>query len=552
MRAMPDGTIPSLAAAHLRLGRAAVGIYSAAAALALSLLVASLYTEHSHTQGQLEKQVLVQAEDRAHALQNHLELLSRELRRLGLRSEVNLFDQDLEPERSLLGVSHGSSTFFNLGVAILGVDGGVVWAEPKNFLPVGESFAGERWFAGLQRSRALRIVAIEPERPEDAALYVVSPIVRAHQFQGAIVGGIDLASSHVLSITDHSIVGASTYLTTSDGQVVFPARAPSFASTPGWRALFAHHPRQGVTKTLEVEGHRQVVAAAPLEGSDLSLLQLIDEDTLFHDARVRLQSRLLIGLALAILPLVALVVLLRHSLRIFRKGEEQAMREERLHRVGEAANLIAHEVKNSLNGIRMAAEMAVGPPEPASRAERALAELRGEIERLSNFTGDLMTFSKGIKPRFVRIELNELAAKVLSLFEVPAAEAGVELKLQRASEEVWASADPQLLRVALSNLINNALDALSSRRPDAEPGRIELRVEATPSIARLLVSDNGDGVPQDIRARLFEPFHSGKASGVGIGLALGRRIAEAHGGDLQLSSYALGAKFCLTVPRENA
>ena len=85
MRAMPDGTIPSLAAAHLRLGRAAVGIYSAAAALALSLLVASLYTEHSHTQGQLEKQVLVQAEDRAHALQNHLELLSRELRRLGLR-----------------------------------------------------------------------------------------------------------------------------------------------------------------------------------------------------------------------------------------------------------------------------------------------------------------------------------------------------------------------------------------------------------------------------------------------------------------------------------
>src|SRR5688572_29684547 len=99
---MPDGTIPSLAAAHLRLGRAAVGIYAAAAAVALSLLALSLYTEHSHTQEQLRKQVLLQAEDRAHALQLHLELLSRELRRLGLRSEVDLFDQDLEPERSLL------------------------------------------------------------------------------------------------------------------------------------------------------------------------------------------------------------------------------------------------------------------------------------------------------------------------------------------------------------------------------------------------------------------------------------------------------------------
>lgn len=547
---MSDGTIPSLAAAHLRLGRAAVGIYSAASAIALSLLMATLFTEHSHTQDELRKQVLLQAEDRAHALSNHLELLSRELRRLGLRSEVNLFDQDLEPERSLLGVSHGSSTFFNLGVAILGVDGAVVWAEPKRFLPVGQSFADEHWFAGLQRARSLRIVAIQPDRAEDAALYVVSPIVRSHQFQGAIVGGIDLAASHVLSIADHSINGASTLLTTVDGQVVFPARPPAFSNGPAWSKLFAQPKRDASVASIEVGGRRQLLAKAPLEGTELDLLLLIDEDTLFHDARARLRARVLIGLALALLPLIVLVALLRHSLSIFRRGEEQVMREERLHRVGEAANLIAHEVKNSLNGIRMAAELACGPPAPQSRAERALAELRGEIERLSNFTGDLMAFSKGIKPRPVRLELNELAEKILSLFEVPAAEAGVQLELQPAPEPVWVSADPQLLRIALSNLLNNALDALSARRPNPEPARIELRVEGASSTARLLVSDNGDGVLEEIRARLFEPFHSGKTSGVGIGLALGKRIAQAHGGDLELSSYALGAKFCLTLPRE--
>ena len=549
---MPDGTIPSLAAAHLRLGRAAVGIYAAAAAVALSLLVASLYTEHSHTKEQLRKQVLLQAEDRAHALQIHLELLSRELRRLGLRSEVDLFDQDLEPERSLLGVSHGSSTFFNLGVAILNVNGAVVWAEPKRFLPVGQSFASAGWFAGLPSSRSLGIVAVEPERSEDAALYVISPIVRTHQFQGAIIGGIDLASGHVLSAADHSLNGASTILATSDGQVVFPAKPPAFASGPSWSRIFTRKRQAAALTSLEVEGHEQVLAAAPLGGSQLTLLLLIDEDTLFHDARVRLQSRLLGGLALALLPMLALVLMLRHSLSIFRRGEEQAMREERLHRVGEAANLIAHEVKNSLNGIRMAAEMACGPPEPKSRAERALTELRGEIERLSNFTGDLMTFSKGIKPRRVRLELNELAEKILPLFDVPAAEAGVTLELRLAPEPVWVSADPQLLRVALSNLINNALDALSTRKQSAEPARIELGVEATSGRARLLVSDNGDGVPEQLRSRLFEPFQSGKASGVGIGLALGKRIAQAHGGDLELVSFALGARFCLSLLQENA
>lgn len=547
---MAGVTIPSLAAAHLRLGRAAVGIYLATAAVALSLLGVFLFTEHSHTQAELRRQVLLQSADRARALQTHLELLTRELRRLGLRSEVDLFDQNLEPERSLLGVSHGSSTFFNLGVAIVGIDGAVVWAEPKRFLSVGQSFADEPWFAGLSRSRTLRIVAVEPERAEDATLYVVSPIVRNHQFQGAILGGIDLASSHVLTIEDRSVSGATTILTTVDGRIVFPGRPPPFALTSDWTKLFSRPTRESRLTTLSVDGKPQLLGISPLEGSDLNLLLLVDEQTLFRSARERLRTRLLVGFALAVAPLMALVALLRHSLRIFREGEEQAMREERLHRIGEAANVIAHEVKNSLNGIRMAAELAVGSPEPKSRGERALTELRGEIERLTNFTGDLMMFSKGIQPRPVHLDLNELAARLVSLFEAAAAEAGVTLVVRPASAPIWVSADPQLLRVAVSNLMNNALEALSTRRPSSDPPRIELSVEAGPSAARLAVADNGDGVAQTIKPRLFEPFQSGKTSGVGIGLALGKRIAQAHGGDLELLSNTPGATFCISLPLE--
>lgn len=547
---MAGVTIPSLAAAHLRLGRAAVGIYMATSAVALSLLGAFLFTEHSHTQAELRRQVLLQSADRARALQTHLELLTRELRRLGLRSEVDLFDQNLEPERSLLGVSHGSSTFFNLGVAILGVDGAVVWAEPKRFLPVGQSFADAPWFAGLSRSRTLRIVAIDPERAEDATLYVVSPIVRSHQFQGAILGGIDLALSHVLTIEDHSLAGATTILTTIDGKIVFPGRPPGFAQTPDWNRLFARRSRESRLSSLTVDGRPQLIGISPLEGSDLNLMLLIDEQTLFHGARERLRTRLAVGFALAVAPLLALVLLLRHSLRIFREGEEQAMREERLHRIGEAANVIAHEVKNSLNGIRMAAELAVGTPEPRSRAERALTELRGEIERLTNFTGELMAFSKGIQPRPVRLDLNELAARLVSLFELLAQEAGATLVARPAPTPVWVSADPQLLRVAVSNLVTNALEELSTRKPSADPPRVELSVEAAPGVARLLVADNGDGVLQAIKPRLFEPFQSGKTSGVGIGLALGKRIAQAHGGDLELLPSSPGATFCISLPRE--
>jgi two-component system C4-dicarboxylate transport sensor histidine kinase DctB len=544
---MSDGTIPSLAAAHLRLGRAAVGIYVAASALALGLLVAFLFTELSHEEDELRKQVVLEADDRAHALLGHLDLLTRELQRLGLRSEVDLLDQNLEPERSLLELSHGSSTFFNLGVAIVSLDGKVAWAEPKRFLPVGRSFVGERWYGELESARTLRVTAVNPERPEDAALFVISPVVRNHRYQGALLGGIDLATSG-LTIANRSIAGARTILA-ERGKVVFPARPPSFAESPEWEQLLSHE-RASFLASTEVDGHPSVVGGSPVGDSELTLAMLIDEDTLYGEARARLRSRLLIGLVLAAAPLVALIALLRHSLRSFRLGEEQAMREERLHRVGEAANLIAHEVKNSLNGIRMAAELACAGTPLDGRSARALTELRGEIERLTNFTGELMAFSKGIKPRPVRLELNDFAATVCELFEAQALEAGVELKLKRAASSIWVSADPQLLRIAVSNLLVNALEALATRSEGTPPSQVELAVEAAGDSALLRVSDNGDGVAPSVRARLFEPFQSGKASGVGIGLALGRRIALAHGGDLALQAAAVGASFGLTLPRE--
>jgi signal transduction histidine kinase len=119
-----------------------------------------------------------------------------------------------------------------------------------------------------------------------------------------------------------------------------------------------------------------------------------------------------------------------------------------------------------------------------------------------------------------------------------------------AAAPVWVSADPQLLRVAVSNLVNNALDALSTRRPSSRAPRVELSVEAGAGVARLSVADNGDGVLPAIRPRLFEPFQSGKTSGVGIGLALAKRVAKAHGGDLELLASTPGAVFCISLPLE--
>ncbi|HTQ02736.1 MAG TPA: ATP-binding protein [Polyangiaceae bacterium] len=539
------GTATALAQAHAQFARAALGIYLAAAAAALALVVGVLTTERAHEEDQLREQLLAEANLRGHYLVRYLDLLVQQLRRLGLRSDVTLLDQNLAPERSLVNLSHQKSAFFNLGVAILGVDGQVLWEGPEHFLP-RSNFADREWFGAVEKSRAVHVIPVDPERAEDAVLYVVSPIVRDGLVTGALLGAVDLKHGDVLAVGG-ARTNLNTVVATGEGIIVYPPAPPGFAHEQNWLRLASDDAALGHVTTIELSGTRTAVALTPVEGTELELALLVPEHELLHETRARIQKRIAVALAIAAVPLFALVVLLRRSLSTFRRSEERAVREERLQRVGEAANLIAHEVKNSLNGIRMAAELACDPGAPGR--DTALQELRGEISRLANFTAELMTFSKGVVPRKVRVNLTEFVPKVTSLLEKSAKEAGVTLELTLPSQDLDAEVDPQLLHIVVSNLVTNAIEALAASADD-DP-RIDVRLERddeAPGGVRLEVSDNGPGLREDIVAQLFEPFHSGKPSGVGIGLALSQRIARAHGGKLALVPSRKGALFVLTLP----
>jgi len=219
--------------------------------------------------------------------------------------------------------------------------------------------------------------------------------------------------------------------------------------------------------------------------------------------------------------------------------------------VGEAANLIAHEVKNSLNGFRMGLDLLLrGARAPRDTSEEKIVSgLRKQIERMSDFTSELLIFSKGVSPRPVTIELREFVRKVAELAGNSAAELGVDLDVASKDGAVHVHADPSLTHVILSNLVGNAIDAVSGKGA-MQPPRIGVEVGDSGSYGWVRISDNGPGVAQSIKPTLFEPFVSGKPSGVGIGLALSRKIARAHGGDLILEASSGGASFLLTLPRE--
>jgi signal transduction histidine kinase len=541
---VPDSTTArttnKLADAHSRFATAALWIYFGTALVALSLLLAAVVTDKSHNDEQSEQQLLLETEVLAHRLADHLALLVAELERLGLRSEVDLTDQSLEPEKALLDVAHQHSPLFNLGIAILDHDGRVLFTEPSAFIEDKRVFGAKPWFLDVRDKLTTRIVA--PAGAE-SVLYVVSPIVRDKRFTGAFIGGIDLTQERPMTAALRQHPYVKTLLATSRGGVVYPPSPPAFTKSADWFSVFQRHVDASTVDVI-FDGAAAVVAAAPVPVGDLFLLNVARQSDLFSESDRRLWARLLFGVFLALAPMLALVLFLRRSLAQFRKSETEAVREEHLRTIGEAANVIAHEVRNSLNGIRMGVDLVMDKHQRPS--ERVVSELRREIERLGSFTYQLMLFAKNPEPQGVRVDLSEAVPKWLALTRDVAAESGASVELVGADRPIAVHGDPTLLRIVISNLVSNALDAVAG----VEPPRIVVTLRLATDQAEVRVEDNGSGVTGSLRERLFTPFVTGKPSGVGMGLSISRKIARAHGGDLVLESGDGGASFLLTLPLE--
>ena len=547
-----------LAAAHARFARAVLLIYLGTAVVAVVLLIAALATDLAYQQEVARETLLLETEVHAYYLGRHLHLLAGELARLGLRSEVNLLDRNNEPERSLLRLSHEKSAFFNVGVAVVGPDGAPIWSEPQSFLPADVPLANESWFQAVLRTRSILIAPVQTPHNRESVLYMVSPILRGGQFQGVLLGAIDLALEGAMGTEFHRGAHSMNILATRTGLVIYPPQPPAFSSGADWRSIVQRPSEEPFIleavlavqddATPLVRPERTVIAGSPVQGTEFLLLSLSNARLFFGPARSRLMTRLALALILALVPFLFLVLLLRRSFRVFERSELQAVRGERLRMLGEAVNLIAHEVKNSLNGLRVGLDLILQGERVAleTRHRQAVSGLRTEMERLSDFTTELLSFSKGVVPRPVSLDLAGFSRKVADLARGRADGLGIPVEIVLPDGPVPVKADPTLIHIVIANLVGNALDALSGHHAGAP--RVVVQVERREAGAAVRVTDNGPGVSSGVRARLFEPFVTGKPSGVGIGLALSRTIARAHGGDLVMEDAGSGASFLLTLP----
>lgn len=220
---------------------------------------------------------------------------------------------------------------------------------------------------------------------------------------------------------------------------------------------------------------------------------------------------------------------------------------ERIAAWQEVARRLAHEIKNPLTPIKMSLETLLAAGKQGHpKFEQLFLESAGavleEVERLRRTVDEFSQFARLPKPKLEPLSLTQLVQQLMQLY-APHGEPEVRYRLDAAPDVMVLGDRDQLTQVAV-NLVKNAEEAMATTG-----GTVTVRVVRDGSQALLEVEDEGPGVPDSARARIFEPYVTSKAHGTGLGLAIAARIAEEHSGELKLTSPpGAGARFTLRLP----
>lgn len=233
-----------------------------------------------------------------------------------------------------------------------------------------------------------------------------------------------------------------------------------------------------------------------------------------------------------------------HALR---EAADKVIRSERLAAMGRMAAHVTHEVRNPLTSIHLNTELLEEELALGGRADpemtKLLGSIRREVDRLGSITEEYLRLARLPSPKLEPEDLGALTREVLGFVRREMQGSGVKIEETIASEIPLVSADEAQIRQALLNLLRNAREAMP------EGGTVHVSVSAGEGEIVVRIADEGAGVPEDVRAKMFDAFYSTKERGTGLGLPLTQQIVLAHRGTIRCEDRpGGGAVFVLTFP----
>ncbi len=231
--------------------------------------------------------------------------------------------------------------------------------------------------------------------------------------------------------------------------------------------------------------------------------------------------------------------------------EEQGKRGERLSAMGEMAVELAHEIRNPLGSIELFASLLEKELPNGGDLRRWAENIRIGSRSLNNIVSNMLHFANPLSPAFTAVDVHDVIGEVLGFTDMIMRQRGVRVERNLAAADPVISADRELLKQVILNLILNAMQAMPSRGAIAIGTRgLERLPGPTPRRGlELTVRDSGLGIPPENIGRIFDPFFTTNKNGTGLGLSVVHQIVDRHSGFIEVESKVNeGTTFTLIFP----
>jgi len=232
-----------------------------------------------------------------------------------------------------------------------------------------------------------------------------------------------------------------------------------------------------------------------------------------------------------------------HDLESVREIETELEVSRRMASIGRLTAGVGHEVKNPINAIVVHLELLRNKVHAGGDALRHLDIIQSEIRRLDRVVQTLVDFSRPVELQLKDQDLRAVVASVLGLASAELQTRGITVESQSPTGPVLCRVDADLLEQALLNVVLNGAQAM------ATGGLLEVRLAEDTRWAYIRVRDHGEGIPDEIRPRIFDLYFTTRKEGSGIGLAMAYRIVQMHHGQIDVESKTgSGTTFVLRLP----
>lgn len=219
------------------------------------------------------------------------------------------------------------------------------------------------------------------------------------------------------------------------------------------------------------------------------------------------------------------------------------MADEQAQLIRRIASVVGHELRNPMAVINNSAYFVrakLGAANLDPKVEKHLKIIEAEIARADRMLSDILAYSRVCEPMKESLALDEIVEAALKAYEAPE---GCKVDFKSGAKDAAVKADPKLVGESVKRLLDNAFDAMGGK------GAAKVATGTGKEGVWISVTDSGAGVDPKIKGTLFEPFVTTKPRGLGLGLALTKKVLEAQGGSADYQPGAKGSTFRLILPK---